>query len=376
MKSVGILTMHRVINYGSVLQAYATQRIVEKLGYKAIIIDYVYPNKYHLKQKHNPIRLFLSAIYHTLFPTTNDYKTNKIIKFRKKYLHLSSDKYQSPDELKIKEHPYDIYLVGSDQVWNPIHMKGDGSFLLNFISDYKPKISFSSSFAIKELPDRYINYYKRSLEKFDYISVRENNGKELIKKLIGKDISVTLDPTLMLEPTEWKCLMDGKPNKYIDQKYILLYALNYAFDPAPYIYDLLFELQNKTGLKIYSFTELPEIYNDKNIEYIIDSSPIEFLQAFECASYVVTSSFHGTAFAVNFGVPLYSVISDTSSTDDRQACLLKALNITNCLIKKNSSIKMPEEIIYERENVKKKLNKLRSQSLNYLSEALINSLQK
>lgn len=375
MKSVGILTMHRVINYGSVLQAYATQKIVEKLGYKATIIDYVYPNKYHMEQKRTPIRLLLSTIYHKLFPTTYDYRTNKIIRFRKNYLNLSSDSYQTPDELKMKKHPYDIYLVGSDQVWNPIHMKGDGSFLLNFISEHKPKISFSSSFAIKELPNKYIDYYKRALEKFDYISVRENNGKELIKKLTGKNVSVTLDPTLMLEPTEWKCLMDGKPNKFMNQKYILLYALNYAFNPAPYIYDLLFELQDKTGLKIYSFTKLPENYTGKNVEYIIDSSPIEFLQAFENASYVVTSSFHGTAFAVNFGIPLYSVISDTSSSDDRQSSLLKDLGITNCLITKNSSIKMPEEVMYERETVKRKLKELRNQSLNYLTEALTNSLQ-
>lgn len=139
MKSVGILTMHRVINYGSVLQAYATQKIVDKLGYKAIIIDYIYPNNYHIKEKSNIIRSFLSAIYHRIFPTTDDKKTNKIRQFRNKYLNLSPNKYQSPDKLKTKTPLYDIYLVGSDQVWNPIHMKGDGSFLLDFILDNKPK---------------------------------------------------------------------------------------------------------------------------------------------------------------------------------------------------------------------------------------------
>ena len=372
MKSVGILTMHRVINYGSVLQAYATQKIVEKLGYKAIVIDYVYPNKYHIKQKSNLIRSLLSIIYHRLFPTADDKKTDKIIQFRKKYLYLSPNKYQSPNKLKIKTHPYDIYLVGSDQVWNPIHMKGDGSFLLNFIPDNKPKISFSSSFAIRKLPDEYIDYYKNSLDKFNHISVRENNGKILIKELIGKDVPVTLDPTLMLEATEWRKLIGFKPNKFINQKYILLYALNYAFNPEPYIYDLLFKLQERTGLKIYSFSKLPDKYRSKSVEYIIESSPIEFLQAFENASYVVTSSFHGTAFAVNFGIPLYSIVAEKSSHDDRQASLLSTLGITNCLIKKNSLIKKPNEVRYEKEIVKRKLNELRNHSMNYLSEALTN----
>lgn len=370
MKSVGILTMHRVINYGSVLQAYATQKIVDKLGYKAIIIDYIYPNNYHIKEKSNIIRSFLSAIYHRIFPTTDDKKTNKIRQFRNKYLNLSPNKYQSPDKLKTKTPLYDIYLVGSDQVWNPIHMKGDGSFLLDFILDNKPKISFSSSFAQSKLPDEYIDYYKNSLKKFNHISVRENNGKILIKELIGKDVPVTLDPTLMLEASEWRNLIDLKPNKFINQKYILLYALNYAFNPEPYIYDLLFKLQERTGLKIYSFTKLPDNYKGQSVEYIIDSSPIEFLQAFENASYVVTSSFHGTAFAVNFGIPLYSIIAEESSDDDRQVSLLSTLGITNCLNKKNSLIKMPDEVRYNKEMVKRKLNELRNNSMNYLSESL------
>lgn len=152
--------------------------------------------------------------------------------------------------------------------------------------------------------------------------------------MIGKDVPVTLDPTLMLEASEWRNLIDLKPNKFINQKYILLYALNYAFNPEPYIYDLLFKLQERTGLKIYSFTKLPDNYKGQSVEYIIDSSPIEFLQAFENASYVVTSSFHGTAFAVNFGIPLYSIIAEESSDDDRQVSLLSTLGITNCLNKK------------------------------------------
>lgn len=372
MKSVGILTMHRVINYGSVLQAYATQEIVEKLGYKAIVIDYVFPNNYHIEQKSNSFRSLLSKIYHRLFPTTNDKKTNRIIQFIEKHLHLSPNKYQSPEKLKINTPTYDIYLVGSDQIWNPIHMKGDGTFLLNFITESKPKISFSSSFAIRKIPDGYIDHYKSSLEKFNHISVRENNGKKLIKELIGKDVLVTLDPTLMLEAKEWGKLANIEPNKFINQKYILLYALNYAFNPEPYIYDLLFKLQERTGLKIYSFTKLPKFYISKSVEYVIDSSPIEFLQAFENASYVVTSSFHGTAFAVNFGIPLYSIVAEESSHDDRQVSLLGTLGITNCLIKKNSLIKNPEEVMYDKEMVKRKLNELRKHSMSYLSEALTN----
>ena len=147
--------------------------------------------------------------------------------------------------------------------------------------------------------------------------------------------------------------------------------LNYAFNPIPYIYELLHKLQKETGLKIYSFTQTPKNHIDLDIEYIIDSSPIEFIQAFENASYVVTSSFHGTAFAVNFGIPLYSIVPNEKMKDDRQTTLLKSLNLNQCIVHIYDSIKPAAQVHYNIEQKETLLNEIRESSIIYLKNALL-----
>lgn len=372
MKKVGILTMHRVTNYGSVLQAYATQYIIEKLGYTPIVIDYVFPNKRHhnyFSRKY--LRTFIRNTYQKIFRKPEYIKSKKIREFRNKNLYLSP-LYSTKNSIIDSPPQYDFYLIGSDQVWNPKHMKGDDTFLLGFLPNNAQKISFSSSFATRSIPTDLKEIYINNLRQFKNISVREDNGKSLIKELIDKDVPVTLDPTLMLDASEWKKLSISQHNNYIGKNYILLYMLNYAFNPIPYIYELLHKLQKETGLKIYSFTQTPKNHINLDIEYIIDSSPIEFIQAFENASYVVTSSFHGTAFAVNFGIPLYSIVPNEKIKDDRQTTLLKSLNLNQCIVHINDTIKPAAQVHYNIEQKETLLNEIRESSIIYLEDALNN----
>ena len=119
---------------------------------------------------------------------------------------------------------------------------------------------------------------------------------------------------------------------------------------------------------VYSFSKIPEKYE---IEYSFcgDTTVEGFIQLFEYASYVVTSSFHGTAFAINFGVPLYSVVNELNGNDDRQASLLFGLGIENCLVPVGKSF---EDIspIYDIDKEQNKLNTLREESLNYLKDSI------
>lgn len=137
---------------------------------------------------------------------------------------------------------------------------------------------------------------------------------------------------------------------------------------TPYIYNILKSLQNKTGLKVFSFCPIPE---DFNISYELcsDIGAENFIELFEKSSYVVTSSFHGTAFAVNFGIPLYSVVNNINNSDDRQASLLTKLGIENCLVPINT----PFDAISPTYNVEleqKKLDELRAESMHFIREAL------
>lgn len=365
-KSVGIITMHKVINYGSFLQAYASQSIIESLGHKCEIIDYIFPNEWHvangLKQS-TSIKTRVSNYIYALGLTKAHRKRLRIEQAINKHLNLSAE-FRNPKDIKDNPPVYDVYVTGSDQTWNTKHTKGDTTFLLSFAPVGGKKISFSASIAGKDLEDKYKDSFKKHLNNYDKVSIRDTNGNKIISNLIGKNASVTLDPTLVLSRESWSEFGRGKELKYRNKNYIVFYLITHSFDPTPYIYELLKKLQVKTGFDVYSFTTIPEEFG---IEHSVcsDISVEHFIQLFESAKYVVTSSFHGTAFAVNFGIPLYSVINDVNSADDRQASLLSKLRINNCLVPAG---KVFEDInpFYDVENEQKELNGLRTQSIKYL----------
>jgi hypothetical protein len=272
--------------------------------------------------------------------------------------------------MQICENPpsYDVYITGSDQTWNTKHTKGDTIFLLSFAPKGAKKISFSASIAGKDMDEKYKKDFSRLLKQYNAISIREKNGKSIIKKLAGKDAVISIDPALTLNRREWSSFAQAGKQNFGEKKYILFYLITHSFNPTPYIYQLLKSLKEKTGLMVYSFSKIPEKYE---IEYSFcgDTTVEGFIQLFENASYVVTSSFHGTAFAINFGVPLYSVVNELNGNDDRQASLLFGLGIENCLVPVGKSF---EDIspIYDIDKEQNKLNTLREESLNYLKDSI------
>ncbi len=368
--NVGVVTMHRVVNYGSFLQAYATQNVIENCGCKCEIIDYVFPNEWHYArgiEGQNFIKKTLSNFIYKLGIKSGHRKKLKLEKAVKKYLNLSKA-YSTPDEISKKPPFYDIYLTGSDQTWNPKHTKGDPTFLLSFAPEQAKKVSFSASIAGNSISDEYKSSYSTGLKQYSSVSIRDSGGNNVIRQLIGHDVDVTLDPTLMMNKESWVSFSKNEKAIYPDSGYIVFYLITHSFDVTPYIYNLLKALQNETGLKVFSFCKIPEGFNI-NYELCSDIGAENFIELFEKSSYVVTSSFHGTAFAVNFGIPLYSVVNNINNTDDRQASLLKKLGIENCLV----PIDTPFESICPAYNVEleqKKLDELRSESMRYIRAAL------
>lgn len=335
MGKVGIITMHRVKNYGSALQAYATQYVVEKLGYECEIIDYQYPNVYQFERGyyHDPVWKFI--IKSNLWWLRSKWRKHNKLKYRfkqfyKNFLKLSSF-FDSPQSIRSAPPAYDIYLTGSDQVWNPKYAKGDTVFLLDFVTS-KKKIAYAASFASDKLEGQFANSFKPLLQQYEAISVRESGGKKIIKDLLEKDVPVVLDPTLLLDADEWSRLSAmGSRHLCQGQQYILVYMLDYAFDPSPAIYDIIHKLQEQTSYEVISIGRLDE-HRISPYKTVREAGPLEFLQLFRHASYVITSSFHGTAFAINFGIPFFPVVSPSSINDDRQISLLRSLGIEKCAI--------------------------------------------
>lgn len=296
-------------------------------------------------------------------------KANKLDAFIRGHLHLTR-KYTSIGDMRKGEgEQYDVYVAGSDQIWNTKYTNCDPAFLLEFAEDGKRRLSFASSIACSRVDPRYAAEFKTELQKFDGVSVREALGVKVLSEMGIAPVAQVLDPTLLLDKNQWNALRPshGKANG----KYILLYMWCYAFEPRPYIYEVLKTYQEKLKCKIIALEGFSACSQESiaalNIEDATDSSIADFLDYFAHASLVVTSSFHGTAFAVNYGVPLISIVP--GGGDDRQSSLLDELDLSQCCLHVGEDIGMANPY-YDTQEEQKRLSNLRSKSLEWISNTL------
>lgn len=372
MAKIGIITIHKINNYGSVLQAYALQEICRNLGFEVEIIDYKFPNTAHAN---NP---YVAASRDDV-PTEPKWlklifawalvrQHRGIAKFVEKYQNLSVSRYFSPEQLLSNPPAYDVYITGSDQVWNPRYCNGDAAFMLNFAPDDTLKISYAASFGTNEIPSTLCEVFQRYLSRYSAISVRELSGVSVIKKLIGRSALVVLDPTLLLNSAQWNKIATSK--RLVKKKYILCYYLNYSFNAFPYVDNLASEIQRQTGFEIVYVARPPHELKIRNNSYRIGASPEEFLALIRDAEIVLTTSFHGTAFALNFGRPVFSIVKSKIAADSRQSNLMRNLGLESHVIELGAAYPDHSEACYDVKSEQKKLENLRHESISYLKNSL------
>lgn len=360
---IGIITMHSVVHYGSVLQAYATQKIFESLGHHAVIINYCYPNKWQVDHGMSIFKPSLKTkLAQLLGLKPHNRKRRKILHFMKRHYHLTR-KIKDINELENKIPKFDIYISGSDQIWNPRFTCADPAYFFAFLPKGANIMSLSSSFACKSLDSEIAVKYKEYLLRYKFISVRENHGVKIVNDLLHKTPEITLDPTLMISAKQWREFIKPSHNK---GEYIFMYVLDYAFNPKPYIFKLAHYFYTQYNKKVISNIAIPAEY--KIPHTVCDGAGIEeFLTLIDHSFLTITSSFHGLAFSVNFGKPVIGVVKDDS--DDRLSSLLNSLNLEACIAK----IGTPFENIspfYDFDKEQKKLIKLREITSSYLNTAL------
>lgn len=336
-KSVGIITMHRPISFGSSLQAYALQRKIQDLGYDCEIIDYQYPNKLHATRR-NPLKVVMSTIIHYLMnlfvgmPVL--FERFRFMSFRKNYLKLSQY-YKDSESLVANPPNYDIYCTGSDQVWNTNFTKRDTSFILSFVKG-KKKISYASSFAVDYVLEECVRDFKHYLSQYESISVREKSGIELVENLTGKNALLVCDPTLLLTKEEWFPLAEQSKIK-IDKPYLLVFILTYSYNPYPEVNHIIDTVQKTLGLHTVVLNGNKYDYLRKNTTVIKNAGPLEFLYLFKNASFIITSSFHGVAFSANFEKPFLAVV-DKKGKDSRLMSFIEKVGLEERAIGYNESI--------------------------------------
>ena len=211
-----------------------------------------------------------------------------------------------------------MFIVGSDQVWNPRYEAKEYEFLTFAPKD--KRLSFAASIGTDSIPEEAKWYFKKNLSDMKYISVREDKAAEIVKELTGRTADITLDPTLLLEKTDWEHVAK-KPELYIESKYICTYFLGEVPEAVK-------AFAKEKGLLIYALNSLdsPELYT---------LDPAEFLYMIQNASYVLTDSFHAVAFSIIFNKPFYVIINEGRGSA-RFESILSQFNLRNRIIRDDS----------------------------------------
>lgn len=299
------ITCHHVYNYGASLQAYALQSYLESLGHNVEIIDYrlathnrydllhMYPHGVAYKLINSmPFLKYLIAPYKNRQMLKTWGRKNAFDSFDKQYLHIGKVTYRNPEEIKANPPSADMYIAGSDQIWNPQMPNGtDLGYYLDFGDRKTKRISYAASFGVKEISQAQGIFVKSQLERFDAISVREQSGLDILGSL-GIKAEICVDPVFLLDGRLWIERLKLKVN---NGGYIMLY--DFTQDDER-IRNFALALAKATGLKIKSI-------NDFKISHYADvqvnnAGPIEFLQYLINADFIVANSFHATAFSLIF----------------------------------------------------------------------------
>lgn len=384
-KKVGIVSCYFKHNYGSMLQAYATQKILDDMnienetinidknidfsnGKKKYYMGQVF-NFQFIKSKLGMIKLKLDKKINKNLGKNISIRDKKYEEFRKTF--RLTEPYKTYAELNEKaEKDYSSVIVGSDQLWLPVNVVAD-YYTLNWVPEDVNKISFSTSFGVSVIPEKYKESYKKFLNRINYLSTREVAGQKIIKELTGRDATLVCDPTLLFNKNEWMSIQ--KEESIIKGKYIFCYFLGKNIEHRKFAE----RLKEKTGYKIVSLNHADEYvkYSDMFAdEAPYDVGPAEFLNMIRNAEYVCTDSFHGTVFSLINNVKFFTFRRYNSkskvSTNSRIDSLLGIVNLKERLINGDEDVEKEIEKKIDFENVNIKLEEFRNTSKEFLKNAL------
>lgn len=385
MKKVGIVSCYFKNNYGSMLQAYASQKVLEdnsipnetiniselsdfSKGKKKYYISQITNFKF-IKAKLGMIKLKLRAKINTNLKRNFAIRNKKFEEFKRKFnLTKSFSTYKELNEYSSKR--YSDVIVGSDQLWLPVNVVSD-YYTLNWVPSEINKISYATSFGISSIPKKYNEIYSKFLKRINHISVRENNAVKLVKDVSECDARLVCDPTLLLTKEEWMDIQEEKP--ILNEKYIFCYFLGNNIEHRKVVE----RLKEKTGYKIVSINHCDEYvkYSDTFADIIpYDVGPSEFVNYIRNAEYVCTDSFHGTVFSIINNTKFFTFErfnkKSKMSTNSRVHSLLEIVDLKNRLISGSENVEelMKQKIDFNKVN--KKLENFRNESKEWLLKSI------
>lgn len=386
MKKVGLVSAYDKINYGTVLQSYALQKALDNIGVENETIlmsglkkeigrnrrNYYLQNLFNFelyKTKKGLIVHKAAQLLNPDFRKKTSLRQECFVKFIDENFHFS-EALSSLQDFYEKSATYSSVIVGSDQLWLPVNIEGD-YFTLSHVPDRVNKISFATSFGISELPKAQALKAAEFLPRINHISVREAAGQEIIKKLIGKDVPLVCDPTMLLTGEEWLHIQKFDP--IISQKYIFCYLLGNNTIHRDFVH----KIREKTGYSIVALQQLDD-YIPADAAFAdfspYDIGPAEFLNLVRHAEIICTDSFHGTIFSLLYQKDFLTFNrfpnKNRLSTNSRIASILNKMGVEDRLFTGKEDVVDVEKIAINYDSIKDRMEEFRSESWQFLKDAL------
>lgn len=364
-KRVTIITLQNIRNYGSVLQALATQEVFKSLGCEVDFIDYVREDNIspisRIRKWCRGMNVLKKVIYACLlYPTF--VRQNKVFKhFLREHLNTFPGTYSTEKDFACFPIISDIYCTGSDQTWNSTWNDGVlPPLFLSFVPDNVRKIAYAASFGKSKLDDWEKKKTQTLLKRYYAISVRESSGVDIIKELGLPEATHVLDPTLQVDRSFWKQYV-GK--RKIAQPYVLVYQLNTnkAFD------NYAKEFASRKGLRLVRFcTRIDQII--KCGKALIVPEVLDFVSAIYYADTVITDSFHATAFSINMNTSMICIYPHEFG--GRIASILKLTGLESRHLTSYSDFSFVDTPQIDFKPVNDILNRERKKGWNFLKQAI------
>lgn len=363
--NIGLYTLHATNNVGAMLQTFALTKVLQRNGHVVEVVN-VYTKDTELRNHHKSKGSIVHNIARMIFRLLHSDISKMEQEFDDFHSKLPlSKRFYSYEEYIKAPNSYDLHLVGSDQVWNL--QKGyeyARFFLLDYINNSSKKKSYASSFGTTELV-KDVEKVKDALASFDTISVREDTAVRFVQNALNRESEQTVDPTLLFTAEEWDQYIEREP--IVQGRYVLYYGVNRDNN----VWSILCEAKRRLNAKIVGIPGiLPPQY--KFDEYIYSCGPLQFVNIVKHAEFVITSSFHGLAFAVNYNKPF--VLVKYGERMERMDSLVRLLGAESRIAEtKNDLLRIIDKKLDG--NIQISLQSARLKSLRWINDNIVNQKQ-
>lgn len=334
-KKVGIITIHKINNFGAVLQAYALNKYLRDNGYDVKTIDfctYRVAESRRIYEKSLNIKAILRNAVAFIYSRKLNSRVSNFDNFIDKNIPLTDNTYYSNTELKAESDTFDYYICGSDQIWNTHCLNYSPAFVFDFVFDKSKCISYAASMGSETIAEKVKVDFDRNLPKYKSISVRESSIVDLISNISGKFVTHVCDPVFLLDSNEW---LDIAADKFVSEPYIFFYAVRNGKTEG--MRDYVKMISKKHNMPVVVVNRDIRELTYKNIK-AYNAGPSEFLSYIKNADLIISNSFHAFSFSIILKKK-FLIFGDTGedSTVSRIYSQAKKLGLENRVVDEKSS---------------------------------------